>query len=113
MSFTLSPRILVIKLKNCPENLIMLNLIASDIGGNVRLVDKDKFVIWVVNNKKYIQKIKNYMLKFLKYVLIKLRTVRTSLISLELYVFFCFFLCPLIYLLFFYLKPLQRLNKVV
>ena len=48
---------LVIKLKNCPENLIMLNLIASDIGGNVRLVDKDKFVIWVVNNKKYIQKI--------------------------------------------------------
>lgn len=48
---------LVIKLKNCPENLSMLNLIALHIGGSVRLVEKDKFVVWVVNNKKHICKI--------------------------------------------------------
>lgn len=48
---------LVIKLKNCPENLSMLNLIAFDIGGSVKLVEKNKFVIWVVNNKKYIREI--------------------------------------------------------
>ena len=48
---------LVIKLKNCPENFEMLNLIAYYIGGNVRFAKKDKFVIWVVNNKKHIRKI--------------------------------------------------------
>lgn len=45
---------LVIKLKNCPENLKMLSIIQKDIGGSVRIVDSDKFVIWVVNSKKEI-----------------------------------------------------------
>ena len=35
----------------------MLTVIAKTIGGNVRIVEKVKFVIWVVNNKKEIQKI--------------------------------------------------------
>ena len=42
---------LVIKLKNCSENVAMLNFIAQTIGGSVRLVNKYKFVIWVLNNK--------------------------------------------------------------
>jgi hypothetical protein len=48
---------LVIKLKYCSENIKMLNLIETHIGGNVRIVDNNKFVIWVVNNKKEIKKI--------------------------------------------------------
>ena len=36
---------LVIKLKNCSENVTMLNIIAKTIGGSVRLVDRHKFVI--------------------------------------------------------------------
>nr|YP_010714069.1 LAGLIDADG homing endonuclease [Fuscoporia gilva]WDD39632.1 LAGLIDADG homing endonuclease [Fuscoporia gilva] len=48
---------LVIKLKNCPENIAMLNLIKQYIGGNIKLVQKDKFVIWVVNDKKQIRRI--------------------------------------------------------
>ena len=36
---------LVIILKNCSENVTMLNIIAKTIGGSVRLVDKHKFVI--------------------------------------------------------------------
>ncbi len=48
---------LVIKLKYCSENLIMLNLIANNIGGYVRIIGKNKFIIWVVNNKKDIFKI--------------------------------------------------------
>lgn len=45
---------LVIKLKYCSENLIMLNLIANEIGGNVKIIENNKFVIWVVNNRKKI-----------------------------------------------------------
>ena len=48
---------LVIKLKNCSENLYLLNLIRKSIGGFVRIVSNDKFVIWVVNNKKDIRNI--------------------------------------------------------
>lgn len=48
---------IVIKLKNSYENYYMLNLIKKDIGGIVRLVNKKKFVIWVVDNKKLILKI--------------------------------------------------------
>ena len=32
----------------------MLNLIATHIGGKVKIVDNNKFIIWVVNNKREI-----------------------------------------------------------
>lgn len=40
----------IIKLRFCPENLSMLNLIKDTIGGEVRVI-KDKEVIWVTNSK--------------------------------------------------------------
>jgi Cytochrome C and Quinol oxidase polypeptide I/LAGLIDADG endonuclease len=48
---------LVIKLKYYIENLSMLNLIKSHIGGNVKVIGNNKFIIWVVNDKKQIKKI--------------------------------------------------------
>jgi len=48
---------LVIKLKYYIENLSMLNLIKSHIGGNVKVIGDKKFIIWVVNDKKQIKKI--------------------------------------------------------
>lgn len=48
---------LVIKLKYCSENVQMLHMIQKDIGGKVNIVEKNKFVIWVVNNKTHIIKI--------------------------------------------------------
>ena len=48
---------MVIKLKYCQENLLMLNLIASHIGGNVRITKENRFIIWVVNDRKQISKI--------------------------------------------------------
>jgi hypothetical protein len=48
---------LIIKLKYCVKNLTMLNLIKTHIGGNVRIIENNKFVIWVVNEKKLIKKI--------------------------------------------------------
>ena len=48
---------LVIKLKYNIENLSMLNLIKSHIGGNVKIIGDNKFIIWVVNDKKQIKKI--------------------------------------------------------
>jgi cytochrome c oxidase subunit 1 len=36
---------LVIKLKHCSENLIMLNIISNNIGGNVIIIENNKFVI--------------------------------------------------------------------
>jgi hypothetical protein len=48
---------LVIKLKYCSENLKMLNLIACNIGGDVKTVGKNEFIIWVVNDIKKIRKI--------------------------------------------------------
>jgi hypothetical protein len=50
---------LIIKLKYCIENLIMLNLIKTHIGGNVRIIENNKFVIWVINEKKLIQNLVN------------------------------------------------------
>jgi hypothetical protein len=40
----------VIKLRFCPENLNMLNLIKDTIGGNVRVI-KDEDIIWVTDSK--------------------------------------------------------------
>ena len=40
----------VIKLRYCPENLSMLNLIKNTIGGNVRVI-KNESIIWVTNSK--------------------------------------------------------------
>jgi hypothetical protein len=50
---------LIINLKYCIENLKMLNLIKTHIGGNVKIVKNNKFIIWVVNDRKQIQKIIN------------------------------------------------------
>jgi hypothetical protein len=47
---------LIIKLRYCPENIKMLNLIEETIGGNVRLINKE-FIIWVVNSKATIKKL--------------------------------------------------------
>jgi len=47
---------LVIKLKYYIENLSMLNLIKSQIGGNVKVIGDNKFIIWVVNDRKQIKK---------------------------------------------------------
>jgi cytochrome c oxidase subunit 1 len=40
----------VIKLRFCPENLSMLNLIKDVIGGNVRII-KNESIIWITNSK--------------------------------------------------------------
>ena len=40
----------VIKLRFCTENLNMLNIIKTSIGGNVRII-KNEFVIWVTDSK--------------------------------------------------------------
>lgn len=48
---------LVIKLKYCTENITMLNLMTTHIGGSVKIIDKNKFVIWVVNDKTKVLKI--------------------------------------------------------
>ena len=48
---------LVIKLKYNTENLSMLNLIKYHIGGIVKVIKDNKFIIWVVNDRKQIQRI--------------------------------------------------------
>jgi len=48
---------LVIKLKYSIENLSMLNLIKYHIGGNVRVIEDNKFIIWVVIDRKQIKRI--------------------------------------------------------
>lgn len=48
---------LIIKLKNTKSNYNMLKLFIPLIGGNVKLVSNNNFVIWVVNNKEDIIKI--------------------------------------------------------
>jgi hypothetical protein len=45
---------LVIKLKYCNENIKMLDLIAKHIGGSVKFIGVNKYVIWVVNDRKQI-----------------------------------------------------------
>jgi len=47
---------LVIKLKYCSENLFMLNLIYLHLGGRVRIINNNEFIIWVMDNKKDIYK---------------------------------------------------------
>jgi hypothetical protein len=54
----------VIKLKYCIENLTMLNLIKNHIGGNVRIIENNKFVIWVVNHRKDIQNLINIFISY-------------------------------------------------
>ena len=48
---------LVIKLSNLRSNYNMLIIIAKVIGGTVIITGKDKYVIWVVNNKELIKEI--------------------------------------------------------
>ena len=48
---------LVIKLKYNIENLSMLNLIKSHIGGNVKVIEDNKFILWSINDRKQIQRI--------------------------------------------------------
>lgn len=48
---------LVIKLKYCSENIYMLNLIACHIGGKLKIIGKNKFIVWDVINKKQIKEI--------------------------------------------------------
>lgn len=48
---------LIIKLKFCPENVSMLNLISENIGGQVRVLKDNSFVIWVVNSRESVWKI--------------------------------------------------------
>jgi len=55
---------LVIKLKYCVENLTMLNLIKTHIGGNIRIIGKNKFVIWVINERKLIHKLINIFISY-------------------------------------------------
>lgn len=61
---------LIIKLKNLESNKNMLITIAKVIGGIVRIEKKDKFVIWVVDNKKDIE---NIIKIFDKYLLLTSR----------------------------------------
>ena len=55
---------LIIKLKYNIENLFMLNLIASHIGGTVRVIGNETFVIWVVNDKENILNIIKIFIKY-------------------------------------------------
>jgi cytochrome c/quinol oxidase subunit I/LAGLIDADG DNA endonuclease family protein len=55
---------LVIKLKYCVENLTMLSLIKTHIGGNVRVIENNKFIIWVVNERKLIHKLINIFISY-------------------------------------------------
>lgn len=70
---------LIIKLENLKSNYNMLILISKIIGGSVKIIENKKFIIWIVNDKKEIEKIikifdkyplltirKNNQLSFLK-----------------------------------------------
>ena len=48
---------IIIKLKNCPQNLKMLDLISNKIGGFIKITEKNQNIIWIVNNKKTIKNI--------------------------------------------------------
>lgn len=48
---------MIIKLKNLKDNYKMLINISKTIGGKVRLTNKKKFVIWVVDDKNEIERI--------------------------------------------------------
>jgi hypothetical protein len=55
---------IVLKLKYCSENLSMLNLISDYIGGKIKIIRNNKFIIWDVNNRKQIQKILKLFIKY-------------------------------------------------
>jgi cytochrome c oxidase subunit 1 len=55
---------IVIKLKYCSENLSLLNLISDYIGGKIKIIRNNKFIIWDVNNRKQIQKIIKLFIKY-------------------------------------------------
>lgn len=55
---------LIIKLKNNFNNIEMLTLIKKNIGGNVKFVDNNKYVQWVVDNIKIIINIINIFNKY-------------------------------------------------
>ncbi|MBV8801663.1 MAG: hypothetical protein JO131_01615 [Gammaproteobacteria bacterium] len=42
----------------------MLNLITTHIGGNVKIIGSNKFIIWVVNNRNHIYKIIQIFIKY-------------------------------------------------
>lgn len=67
---------MVIKLKYCIENFIMLKFISKEIGGSVKIEPKKDFVIWVVNDKSVI----NNLIKLLE---IYPPLTRTKLAQLE------------------------------
>ena len=48
---------LIIKLSYLKSNYDMLLIISKVIGGRVKIIDKNNYVIWVVNNKKEIENI--------------------------------------------------------
>jgi hypothetical protein len=48
---------LVIKLRHCSDNVEMFNLISKNIGGKVKIIKNNKYVIWVVDSRKSILKI--------------------------------------------------------
>jgi len=48
---------IVISLKNTPENLIMLNIIKSVIGGRVLIERKNQYVTWIASNKNDLAKV--------------------------------------------------------
>jgi hypothetical protein len=50
---------LIIKLKYCIENLIMLNFIKTYIGGNIKIIENNNFIIWVVNDQTHIKNLIN------------------------------------------------------
>ena len=55
---------LVIKLKYSYENIYMLKLFNYYIGGNIKFIKNNYFVIWEVINKKQIQKILKIFFKY-------------------------------------------------
>lgn len=63
---------IIIKLKNLPSNYKMLLLIAKTLGGSVLMTNKDKFVIWVINDKN---KIKEFINIFNDYPLLTGRKI--------------------------------------
>lgn len=53
-----------ISLKNLPENVEMLNLIKTHIGGKVNIERKDQYVTWIACNKKDVKNVFNIIEKY-------------------------------------------------
>ena len=102
---------LVIKLKYCSENILMLNLIEKQLGGRVRISSPspgpvqegpvqdggtggiNKYAIWVVDSKKQIQEIIKIFIKISKIIPTKctIRKVIINLLLISLRIFKIFF----------------------